>query len=232
MQTQAVIAHNLANSNSTGFRAVRQSLDSAPIAGPGFDSRVNAVAQPESWDASSGEIIITGGALDIALQGDGWIAVQDAGGEEAYTRAGNLHLTPSGVLETAEGHVVMGTAGPITLPAYSELTIKGDGRISIVPAGQTADTVAEVNTIKLVNPPREELARFDDGLFRLKGGGAADADPSVRILSGHLESSNVNTTETLVDMIAAARHYELHVRAMSNAEQNDQAVTSLMRMNG
>ncbi len=232
MQTQAVIAHNLANSNSTGFRAVRQSLDSVPVTGPGLDSRVNSVARPESWDASSGDIIITGSALDIALQGDGWIAVQDAGGEEAYTRAGNLHLTPAGVLETAEGHVVMGTAGPITLPAYSELTIKGDGRISIVPAGQTADTVAEVNTIKLVNPPREELARFDDGLFRLKEGGVADADPTVRILSGHLESSNVNTTETLVDMIAAARHYELHVRAMSNAEQNDQAVTSLMRLNG
>ena len=69
-------------------------------------------------------------------------------------------------------------------------------------------------------------------LFRLKDGGTADADPTVRILSGHLESSNVNTTETLVDMIAAARHYELHVRAMSNAEQNDQAVTSLMRMSG
>ncbi len=232
MQTQAVIAHNLANSNSTGFRAVRQSLDSVPVTGPGLDSRVNSVARPESWDASSGDIIITGSALDIALQGDGWIAVQDADGAEAYTRAGNFHLTPAGVLETAEGHVVMGTAGPITLPAYSELSIKGDGRISIVPAGQTADTVAEVNTIKLVNPPREDLARFDDGLFRLKEGGAADADPTVRILSGHLESSNVNTTETLVDMIAAARHYELHVRAMSNAEQNDQAVTSLMRLNG
>jgi len=232
MQSQAVIAHNLANSNSTGFRAVRQSLGSAPVLGPGFESRINTVAKPESWDATNGELIMTGGELDIAVQGDGWIAVQDANGEEAYTRAGNLHLTPGGVLETAEGQVVLGTAGPITLPAYSELTIKGDGRISVVPQGQTADTVAEVNTIKLVNPARDEVMRFDDGLFRLKEGGAADADPTVRILSGHLEGSNVNTTETLVDMIAAARHYELHVRAMSNAEQNDQAVTNLMRMAG
>lgn len=232
MQTQAVIAHNLANSNSTGFRAVRQSLESSPVNGPGFASRYNTVAQPESWDSSSGELMITGGALDIALQGDGWIAVQDASGEEAYTRAGNLHLTPTGVLETAEGHVVLGTAGPITLPAFSSLSIKGDGRISIVPQGQTVDTVAEVNTIKLVNPPREDVVRSADGLFRLKDGGAAEADPTVRILSGHLEGSNVSTTETLVDMIAAARHYELHVRAMSNAEQNDQAVTSLMRMSG
>jgi len=170
--------------------------------------------------------------LDLAVLGDGWLAVQDANGNEAYTRAGNLHLTSSGLLETAEGQVVLGTAGPVTLPAFSELTIKGDGQISVVPQGSTPESVAVVNTIKLVNPDRSELTRFEDGLFRLKDGSSAPADPTVRIASGQLEGSNVNTTEALVDMIAAARHYELHVRAMSNAEENDQVATSLMRMNG
>lgn len=232
MQTQAVIAHNLANSNSTGFRAVRQSLISAPVEGVGLPSRVNSVPRPETWDTRPGEYIMTGRTLDVAVLGDGWLAVQDASGEEAYTRAGNLRLTPSGVLETAEGNVVLGSNGPVSLPAFSELTIKGDGRISIVPAGSTPDQVAEVGTLKLVNPAREDLVRFDDGLFRLKDGSEADVDANVRIASGQLEGSNVNTTETLVDMIAAARHYELHVRAMSNAEQNDQAATQLMRMAG
>ena len=232
MQSQAVIAHNLANSNSTGFRAVRQSMESVPINGPGFDSRVNALAQPESWDSSPGHYLVTGETLDIAVLGSGWIAVQDAAGEEAYTRAGNLHLTESGLLETAEGQVVLGTAGPVTLPAFAELTIKGDGRISIVPVGSTANSIAEVNTIKLVNPTNQELARSNDGLFRMKDGSAASADPGVQIVSGQLESSNVNTTETLVDMISAARHYELHVRAMSTAEENDQVATGLMRMAG
>lgn len=230
MQSQAVIAHNLANASSTGFRAVRQSLDSVPVSGPGFASRVNALAQPESWDSSKGELLVTGQSLDIAVQGDGWIAVQDANGEEAYTRAGNLHLSPTGVLETAEGQVVLGTGGPVTIPQFSDLTIQGDGGISIVPAGQTPDTVALVNTIKLVRPARDEVYRTEDGLFRLKSGDSAPADPSVRILSGHLEGSNVNTTETLIDMIAAARSYELHVRAMSNAEENDQAATRLLQM--
>ena len=230
MRSQAVIAHNLANASSTGFRAVRQSLESAPIQGPGFASRINALAQPESWDSSKGELLATGQMLDLAIQGDGWIAVQDANGNEAYTRAGNLHLSSTGVLETAEGQVVQGTAGPITIPAFAELTIQGDGRISIVPAGQTPDTVAEVNTIKLVRPAREDMYRTEDGLFRLKNGSDAPVDPTVSILSGHLEGSNVNTTETLVDMIAASRDYELHVRAMSNAEENDQVATRLMRM--
>ncbi len=232
MQAQAVIAHNLANSNSIGFRAVRQSLESAPVSGPGFASRINAVGRPESWDAGVGAYVMTGETLDIAVLGEGWISVQDANGEEAYTRAGNLHLTPSGILQTAEGHVVLGTSGPVSLPAYSELTIKGDGRISVVPQGQTPDTVAEVNVIKLVNPPRADLVRFEDGLFRTRDGEAAPVDPTVRIASGQLEGSNVNTTETLVDMIAAARDYELHVRAMSNAEENDQVATRLMRMSG
>jgi len=232
MQSQAVIAHNLANGNSTGFRAVRQSLDSVPIAGMGFNSRINALAEPESWDSSAGEYVMTGDALDLAVLGDGWIAVQDANGQEAYTRDGNLHLSSSGVLQTAEGQVVLGTSGPVTLPAFSELTIKGDGSISVVPQGSTAESVAVVNTIKLVNPARTDLVRFDDGLFRLKDGTTAPADAGVRIASGQLEGSNVNTTEALVDMIAAARQYELHVRAMSNAEENDQVATRLMRLNG
>jgi len=232
MQSQAVIAHNLANATSTGFRAVRQSLETAPVEGAGFPTRFNTLTLPESWDNSPGEYVMTGEVLDIAVLGDGWIAVQDSQGEEAYTRAGDLHLSATGVLETAEGQVVLGTGGPVTLPPFNQLTIKGDGRISIVPQGQPPNTVAEVNVIKLVNPPAEELSRYEDGLFRLRSGDIAAVDPNVRIASGQLEGSNVNTTALLVEMIAAARNYELHVRAMQNAEENDQSATRLMRMNG
>ena len=230
MQSQAVVANNLANATSTGFRAVRQSIDSAPISGPGFPSRINSVVKPETWDSTAGELVATGQQLDIAIQGEGWIAVQDAAGEEAYTRAGNLHLSPTGLLETAEGQLVLGSGGPITVPEFAEITIQGDGRVSIVPAGQTPDTVTEVATIKLVNPDRADVVRGEDGLFRTKGGEPASVDPGVRVLAGHLEGSNVNTTDALITMIAASRDYEMHVRAMSNAEENDQAVTRLMRM--
>lgn len=231
MQAQAITAHNLANATSTGFRAVRQSVVSSPVDGPGFGSRINAVNQAESWDDSPGAYVTTGQMLDIAVLGEGWIAVQDAQGEEAYTRAGNLHLTPSGVLETAEGQVVLGSGGPVSLPPFNELAIKGDGRISIVPQGQPPNSIVEVSVIKLVNPPREDMTRSPDGLFRVKDG-PAPVDPSVRIASGQLEGSNVNATAVLVDMIAAARNYELHVRAMQNAEENDQFATRLMRMSG
>lgn len=230
MQSQAVVANNLANATSTGFRAVRQSLESAPVTGPGFPSRINSVVKPESWDQSAGEIVATGQELDIAIQGDGWIAVQDSNGEEAYTRAGNLHLSPDGLLETAEGQLVLGSTGPITVPEFASITIKGDGRISVVPAGQTPDTVAEVATIKLVNPDPADVYRGTDGLFRTKDGSAAPVDAGVSVLAGHLEGSNVNTTDALITMIAAARDYEMHVRAMSSAEENDQAATRLMRM--
>jgi flagellar basal-body rod protein FlgF len=232
MQSQAIIAHNLANATSTGFRAVRQSLETAPVDGAGLPTRFNAVTLPESWDNSLGEYVQTGEILDIAVLGEGWIAVQDAQGQEAYTRAGDLHIAPTGVLETAEGQVVLGTGGPVTLPPFNELVIKGDGRISIVPQGQTPNTIAEINVIKLVNPPAEDLVRYEDGLFRLRSGDIAAVDPTVRVASGQLEGSNVNTTALLVEMIAAARNYELHVRTMQNAEENDQVATRLMRMNG
>lgn len=232
MQAQTAVSHNLANASSNGFRAVRQSLDSAPVNGPGFATRVNALLQPESWDNSQGSVMATGEALDVALQGEGWIAVQDAGGGEAYTRSGNFHLTPTGLLETAEGHVVLGTGGPVSIPQFASISIADDGQISIVPQGQQGDTVAVVNTIKLVNPPPAELERSADGLFRLRDGSAAPADISVRVVSGALEGSNVNATQSLVDMIALARHYELHVRTMKNAEENDQVSMQLMRMSG
>jgi len=232
MQSQTAIAHNLANASSTGFRAVRQSLETAPINGPGFESRFNAVTKPEAWDSTPGNYVSTGETLDIAVLGDGWVAVQDADGGEAYTRAGDLHLTPLGVLETAQGNVVLGSNGPITLPPFDEITIQSDGRISIIPQGSNAENLVELTTIKLVNPARENLERYADGLFRLKDGAPVYADPTVRIASGQLEGSNVNTTQTLVDMIAAARYYEMNLRTLQNAEENDQIATRLMRMNG
>jgi flagellar basal-body rod protein FlgF len=207
MRAQSVVSHNIANAGTIGFRALQHSLQSAPVPGWGFPSRINAVSEPNLVDTSTGVMISTGRNLDIAIRGQGWLAVQAPDGEEAYTRGGNLRVTPEGMLETANGHLVLGNGGPISLPPYQKLAIGGDGQISIVPQGQK-------------------------GLFRLKDGEPPAADPSVLIANGQLETSNVNPAQALVQMIELSRHYEMQVRAMHNAEQNDQAAARLMRMNG
>jgi flagellar basal-body rod protein FlgF len=232
MRAQSVVSHNLANVGTHGFRALQHSLQSAPIPGQGFESRINALGSPGAWDASQGPLIDTGRDLDIAIRGDGWLAVQGQDGEEAYTRAGNLRVNAQGMLETAQGQLVLGNGGPISLPPYQSLTIGEDGLISIVPQGQKPDTIAEVDRLKLVNPPADELVQTDSGLYRTISGDPPAADAAVRISSGQLEGSNVNSAEALVQMIEISRNYEMQVRAMHVAEENDQNAARLMRLGG
>jgi flagellar basal-body rod protein FlgF len=231
MRAQATTSHNLANISTTGFRALRNVLDSAPIPGAGLPSRVNTVRQPELWNTRQGQAQATGRDLDIAIQGEGWLVVQDAEGNDAFTRNGNLRVNANGILETSAGQPVRGNGGPVSLPPYEKLFIGDDGQVSIIPQGQTAETLVQVDRLRLVNPPATELVRSGDGLFNLRDGSAAAPDPAVRIASGQLESSNVNPAEALAEMIEMSRHYEMQVRAMNTADELDAASARLIRLN-
>lgn len=232
MRAQTLVAHNVANASTTGFREVRHSVSSAAVPGPGLGTRINPVSTGDAWDASSGTMVQTGQQLDIAIQGAGWIAVQDADGSEAYTRAGNLRINAGGLLETASGELVRGNGGPISIPPFNELYVGDDGQISIVPQGQSPEGLATVDRIKLVNPPAAQLTQAGNGLFRTLDGNPAPADASVRIASGQLESSNVNAAAALVEMIELARGYDMQVRAMKTADENSAAAARLMRSGG
>jgi flagellar basal-body rod protein FlgF len=232
MRTQALAAHNIANASTIGFREVRHAVGSEAIAGPGLATRVNPVSQPDVWDPTAGTMQQTGRDLDVAIQGEGWIAVQADDGAEAYTRAGNLRINAAGLLETSAGQLVRGSGGPISIPPFEEMFIGNDGQISVVPLGQNPEAIAIVDRIKLVNPPRAELVQSSNGLFRRRDGSDAGADGAVRIASGQLESSNVNVAAALVEMIELARGYEMHVRLMHTADENDAAATRLIRLGG
>jgi flagellar basal-body rod protein FlgF len=192
---------------------------------------VNTVRQPELWNSSQGQTQATGRDLDVAVQGPGWLVVQDEDGNEAYTRNGNLRINANGILETAAGQPVRGNGGPVSIPPYEKMLIGADGQISIVPEGQTAESLVQVDRIMLVNPPAQELVRSGAGLFSLRDGSTAEPDPSVRIASGQLESSNVNPAAALAEMIEMSRHYEMQIRAMHTADELDAASSRLIRMN-
>ncbi len=230
MQAQTVVSHNLANVGTHGFRAMQHTLLSSAVAGDGLESRVAVGEQPLSWDDTQGPAIQTGRELDIALDGPGWLVVQAPDGTEAYTRAGSLRLTPEGLLETSGGHLVLGNGGPISLPPYEKLDIAADGTISIVPQGQDATTIAEVDRFKLVNPPRESLGQVGPSLFATVDGNPAAADPAVKISNGQLEGSNVNAAEALVQMIELSRLYEMQIRTLHTAEENAELAAQLMRI--
>ncbi len=230
MDTQSAIAHNLANASTTGYRADTISFKSLPLYGPGQPSRVYPVSQTSGVDTSTGTISTTGRSLDVAVKGQGWIAVQAPDGSEAYTRAGNLKLTQTGQLLTGAGFPVMGNSGPIAISQAQKLHIGGDGTISIRPAGQTPQALAVVDRIKLVNPDPSQMAKGPDGLMRLRGGGSAPADAKVHVVSGALESSNVNPVDAMVSMLALARQYDMQVKLMQTAKQNDAQSAQLMQV--
>jgi flagellar basal-body rod protein FlgF len=230
MRAQAVNTNNLANANTTGFRADLEDFRSLPFHGPGYHSRVYSMAEGVGVDFNPGSAVSTGRELDVAINGEGWIGVQAPDGNEAYTRAGDLQVDSLGLLRTGAGYPVMGNGGPIAVPPFEKLEIASDGTISILPLGQSANTLAVLDRIKLVNPPASQLQKGSDGLIRLQGGGPAVADAAVRVQSGAIESSNVNAVEAMVNLIQLARHYEAQVKVMKSAEENDRASAQLIRM--
>jgi flagellar basal-body rod protein FlgF len=229
LRAQAANNHNIANASTTGFRADMSAFQSRAVTGPGFDSRVYATNGTTGWDSDLGAQVFTGRELDVAINGQGFIAVQGRDGREAYTRAGDLRIDQNGQLLTATGHPVLGDGGPLSVPPHTSLAVAGDGTISIVPLGQGPETTATVGRIKTVNPTKDQLDRGEDGLFRMRDGTDAPPDPNVQIASGSLESSNVNIADAMVQMIELQRHFELQVKAMRTAEENAAASTQLLR---
>jgi flagellar basal-body rod protein FlgF len=228
MQAQAVNNHNIANSSTTGFRADGVAFTSLPVYGPGYATRVNAVAGDAGTDFSSGVMMSTSRPLDIAVNGKGFIAVRGADGQEAYTRAGDLQVTALGAVVTSTGFPVLSESGPLTVPPSTQVTIGTDGTVSVVPLGLSAAAQSQVDRIKLVNPSTKDLQKGSDGLLRLKSGGKAKTDETVTIVSGELESSNVNAAQSLVNMIELQRLYELQIKSISSTDQNEQSAQRMM----
>ncbi len=230
MQALAVTANNLANINTTGFRADFAAMRSMPLFGDGEASRVYAMAERPGTDFSRGAMITTGRDLDIAVRDDGFFAVQGMDGKEAYTRAGDLRVTTLGQLVNGAGYPVIGENGPVSIPPFEKLEIGVDGTISIVAEGDEARSIREIDRIKVVKPPLSELYKGEDGLLRMKDGSEAQADADVHILSGTLEGSNVNPASALVDMIDIARQFELQTRMMKTAQENDERTVQILRL--
>jgi flagellar basal-body rod protein FlgF len=232
LRAQAANTHNLANASTTGFKADLSAFQSRAVTGPGYASRVYATDQTVGWDHGVGALEQTGNPLDLAIHGQGFFAVQDVTGNEAYSRAGDLHVDPTGQLLTATGLPVMGDNGPISVPPHTSVAVGSDGTISIVPLGQSPNTVSIVGRVKLVNPSLDTIQRSNDGLFRATNGQPLEADAATTVDSGSLESSNVDLASCMVNMIELSRHFDLQVKALHTAEEDGQASAKLLQSSG
>jgi flagellar basal-body rod protein FlgF len=230
-QTQALelVAHNLANLSTTGYRGQQTTFRSL-LAGQGSMSSnplniaVNnyGVLSGSRLDLTSGSLAPTGNPLDVGVAGSGFITVQSPQGV-LYTRDGSFHVTPTGQLVTSQGNAVLGAQGPVTLPS-GVVAISSDGTISV-------DGVV-VDQLQLAEfAPGTSLTAVGNATYSVpKGSAVAAAESSIR--QGMLEGSNVSPTEGVVQLITVQRNTEMLSRALSalDGQLNQIAVQDLPKV--
>lgn len=228
---QAVLANNLANASTQGFRAEMSTFRSVPLQGEGSTTRVFALEATSGHSQASGPVTRTGRSLDAMAMGNAWFGVQGLDGTEAYTRAGTFEVSTTGQLLTPAGLPVLSDSGaPIDIPQGAEITLGADGTITAKTADQPP---TQLGRIKLATPTADDpLKRGDDGLFRTASGNPIPNDANARMLAGAVEGSNVNPVECMVGMIAAARQFEQQMKLLQTAETNDKTASQLLSMNG
>jgi len=235
MTRERVIASNMANANTTGFRAEMLYGTPVTLKGPQnsqtLEARALTEAEVKGADMRAGPLTQTGQPLDLAVEAEAMIAVQAEDGTEAYTRRGDLAVSADGVLQNGDGRPVIGGAGPITVPPNAQLSIAADGSVMALAADAPKGTAPElIDKIKLASPAGSSIAKGLDGLFRVAGGGVLPTDDNARVQSGALEQSNVNTSQVLVDMLEAQRLFDIRTRLISTAKDVDQSGASLMKI--
>ncbi len=224
MQRQDVLAHNLANASTTGFRAEMTAFRAVPVLGDGASTRVYAIETTPGYNAEPGPVAATGRSLDVALKGNAWLALQGRDGTEAYSRAGALDVNNEGLLVTRSGLPVLGDGGPISVPANAQLQIGGDGTVTATVGNGRPQGVGR---LKLVSP-EAPLLRGEDGLFRAADGADLQADAGARLQDGALEGSNVSPVESMVAMISAARQFEQQMKMLQTSQEREQSATKLL----
>ena len=230
LMAQATNANNLANAQTTGFKSDMEQFRSMPVFGAGYPTRVYAMTERPGTDFTPGAIQTTGKELDVAINGKGFFAVQDSEGKEAYTRAGDLHLTPEGLLQTGTGLQVIGQNGPIAVPPAQKMDIGSDGTISIMPLCANPNALVVLDRIKMVDLPENTIAKKTDGLIHTQDGLPQQASANVSLVQGALESSNVNSIQAMVEMIELSKNFELQSKVMKSANELSGVSAKLMQM--
>ncbi|WP_293660707.1 flagellar basal body rod protein FlgF [Rhodoferax sp. OV413] len=228
---QSVLANNLANVSTNGFRAQLATYRAVPLRGDGATTRVFALEATAGHLNTPGPAMRTDRSLDVMAKGAAWFAVQGLDGTEAYTRNGHIEVATDGTLTTGNGlPILSGDGAPITAPAGAELTIQPDGTVSAKIGNQPANAIGR---LKLVVPTGEDpLTRSADGMFRALSGDPLNTEEAASVQAGMLEGSNVNAIEAMVGMIQTARQFEAQTRLMQTAESNDRSAGQLLNLQG
>jgi flagellar basal-body rod protein FlgF len=228
-----VVANNVANVNTNGFKADHSLFEEYLNSGAHEDNfqrpdrRVSYVQDRGTFhDFAQGSAQLTSNPLDIAIDGNAFLAVQTAGGER-YTRDGNLQLSPTGQLVTVSGDPLLGTSGPIVFqPTDHDISISPDGTVSVLEGSSHTDSVR--GKLRLVNfADAQKLLKQGSNLFSAEGT-AAQPDAKSTIRQGYVEKSNVNSVVEMSRMVEVMRSYQQVANLLQ--EQSDLHKTAIDKL--
>ena len=221
-----VITHNLANVSTVGYKrmcnAFSKSLDARETGEDTYSP--GSIDLNSAFDFSQGGIVETGRSMDLALYGKGFFVIETPDGP-IYTRNGTFQINPNGQVVNADGKLVAGESGPISIPSGvspSQLNVSSEGSVS---AGQ-----AVIGKFKLVDFEDNEnkLVQIGSNCFQMP---EEDVNPvkaeHVVVKQGYQEASNVKMMDELVDMIMVTRLYEANMKMIS---ANSEASNSIMNV--
>jgi flagellar basal-body rod protein FlgF len=229
MLSQANTANNLANANTDGFKKDFNQFRAQHMEGPGWNSRAYAMNERPATDFTAGPVKITGRNLDVMTKENGFLVIQAPDGQQALTRTASMQITANGDLVDLKGNPILNAGGaPINIPPAKQIHIGDDGTISFVPAGSPSNELVVLDQLKLVKPDIKQLEKGLDGYIRSKEGELPQAP--VKLVSGALEGSNVNTVEALTQMIELSRKYEMQIKMMQTTKRHDQVSDKLLSM--
>jgi len=228
LKRQQISANNLANVNTTGFRGDIALSQSEPVRGEGFATRFMAQPLASGIDTHTAIAEKTDRPLDVAIQGEGFIAVQSSDGSEVYTRNGNMVQNEAGQL-TINGYPVLGDNGPIVLPPNAIASFGRDGTLSITPDDGDVTATMDIDRLRLVTIPPENLAKNAQGMIVTADGSRAQLDENINVSGGYLEGSNVTAVSEMLASVSLSRQFEAQIKMMKAAQDLSEAGNRLLR---
>ncbi|WP_425619529.1 flagellar basal-body rod protein FlgF [Buchnera aphidicola] len=230
LEKQNIISNNLANISTTGFKEkfifiIHNNIN---------DDYYNNIR--EYYNLTSGGLDHTNRNLDVYVKGDGWLVVKDANGKEAYTKNGHLNINQKNQL-TIQNHTVVGNNCSIIVPNNGTLNILSNGVIQLIQNYHNHIIKNKIGSLKLVHLPINDLIHKENGLFYLKNNSkkanynTIKHSNDIRLQSGMLESSNVNSAQNMIELISNARQFEMQMKMISTYNQNAEYANQLININ-
>lgn len=222
------VAGNLANAQTPGYAAVQALTEPDFYEGSNAPAGADAAALNAGPDLTQGAPSHTGDPMNVALSGDAWLQVQTADGT-ALTRDGSLSISSAGMLTDSSGNPILDTNGqPISLPTLAKLEIGSDGTISGVAASNPGGPSQQYGQIALTATPSGTLTALTGTLYAPPAGAALTPSTNGALQQGYLNGSNVDPTQSMIEMIDDSRSYQMQTDMMKNQGSSSQDLNALV----